>query len=149
VDKRWTHDQRKDNRADMIVVRYADHTVLGFQYEEQARNYLEQLHLQLGQYGLSINVKKARLIEFGRKTMEKKITGKIKEVSEALSKFRDEVVKRWLKVLRRRSQRHRMPWSKFVRLVNKWIPTVMIAAVIHCSFVTSQTASFVGSIIIP
>jgi RNA-directed DNA polymerase len=137
----------------MIVVRYADDTVLGFPYEEQARNYLEQLHLQLGQYGLSINVKKTRLIEFGRKTMEKKIRGKIKEVSEALrkrmnrpiwetaqwlksivqghinyfavpgnsaalSKFRDEVVKRWLKVLRRRSQRHRMPWSKFVRLVN-------------------------------
>jgi hypothetical protein len=70
----------------MIVVRYADDTVLGFQYEEQARNYLEQLHLQLGQYGLSINVKKTRLIEFGRKTMEKKITGKIKEVSEALRK---------------------------------------------------------------
>ncbi|HRE80196.1 MAG TPA: hypothetical protein PLN52_04065 [Opitutaceae bacterium] len=33
--------------------------------------------------------------------------------TRAIEQFREEVVKSWLRALRRRSQRHRMPWDRF------------------------------------
>jgi group II intron reverse transcriptase/maturase len=44
----------------------------------------------------------------------------------SLKRFRDQVVWYWLRALRRRSQRHRMPWSRFRPLVRQWIPTPRI-----------------------
>jgi group II intron reverse transcriptase/maturase len=43
-----------------------------------------------------------------------------------LDAFRTEVIRAWLHALRRRSQRHRMPWSRFVRFVEEWIPRARI-----------------------
>ena len=40
----------------------------------------------------------------------------------ALELFRREVVRAWLHALRRRSQRPRMPWKRFARLVDLWLP---------------------------
>ena len=39
-----------------------------------------------------------------------------------LQVFRDEVTKAWIRVLRRRSQRHRMTWSRLHSLAERWIP---------------------------
>ena len=42
----------------------------------------------------------------------------------ALDAFRTQAVRAWLHALRRRSQRHRLNWERFGRLVNRWIPKV-------------------------
>jgi len=44
----------------------------------------------------------------------------------ALEAFRTQAVRHWLFALRRRSQRHRLPWKRFARLVDRWIPTPAI-----------------------
>ena len=50
----------------MIIVRYADDAVIGFQHEYEARKFLRELREQLGKYGLELNEDKTRLIRFGR-----------------------------------------------------------------------------------
>lgn len=45
----------------------------------------------------------------------------------ALDAFRTQVIRAWLKALRRRSQKGRnLTWSRFIRWVAKWIPSVRI-----------------------
>lgn len=44
----------------------------------------------------------------------------------ALNAVRREVNRLWLRTLRRRSQRHDLPWSRFTRCVRRWIPSVRI-----------------------
>ena len=41
---------------------------------------------------------------------------------ERMTQFLDEVKKLWLAQLRRRSQRHRMPWSRFTRIIARYLP---------------------------
>jgi hypothetical protein len=43
-----------------------------------------------------------------------------------LQQYRDEIIKSWLGVLRRRSQRHRWPWSRMQRMVRRLLPTPKI-----------------------
>jgi len=63
----WVHRWRqRDARGRVIVVRYCDDFVVGFQYEADAREILEDLRGRLGRFNLSLNEEKARLIEFGR-----------------------------------------------------------------------------------
>jgi RNA-directed DNA polymerase len=50
----------------MIVVRYADDAVLGFQNREDADRFLGQLRERLRKFGLELHPDKTRLIEFGR-----------------------------------------------------------------------------------
>ena len=45
---------------------------------------------------------------------------------EALEGFRLQVVRYWRKALKRRSQRHRLPWSRFGPLADRWIPKARI-----------------------
>ena len=59
-------------RGDMIVVRYADDAVLGFQHREDADLFLEQLRERLGKFGLELHPDKTRLIEFGRYAAERR-----------------------------------------------------------------------------
>jgi hypothetical protein len=40
----------------------------------------------------------------------------------ALETFRREVLRHWLHALRRRSQRPRLPWTRFGKLADHWIP---------------------------
>jgi len=47
--------------------------------------------------------------------------------ADALNAFRTQVIRSWLKALRRRSQKGRnLTWSRFKRWIEKWIPTVRI-----------------------
>jgi len=48
------------------MVRYADDSVLGFQYEGDARRFLEEMKEHFAKFGLELHPQKTRLIEFGR-----------------------------------------------------------------------------------
>ena len=58
--------RKKEARGDVIVVRYADDAVLGFEHREEADRFLEQLRERLCKFGLELHPDKTRLIEFGR-----------------------------------------------------------------------------------
>ena len=45
---------------------------------------------------------------------------------DSLNSFRAQVIWRWYRALRRRSQRDRMTWERFWRLVDRWIPSAKI-----------------------
>jgi len=192
----WAHHWRKHHAGgDIILVRYADDSVIGFQYEDEAKRFLAALQERLAKFGLTLNQQKTRLIEFGRyaeqrrknkglgrpetfdflgfthccgKTRQGKfkilrltvkkrmratlavIRGKLKEkrhqpIDETgrwltsvlrgyfnyfavpdnlrrLSGFRHEVCRAWRWELGRRSQKGKMTWAKFGRLVEKYLP---------------------------
>jgi len=61
--QRW---RQAGARGDVLVVRYADDAVLGFQHREDAETFLEQLRERLKAFGLELHPEKTRLIEFGR-----------------------------------------------------------------------------------
>jgi hypothetical protein len=50
----------------MIIVRYADDIIVGFQHEADARRFREAMRERLGEFALSLHPDKTRLIEFGR-----------------------------------------------------------------------------------
>jgi RNA-directed DNA polymerase len=56
----------------MIIVRYADDAVLGFQSREDAERFLEQLRERVRKFGLELHPDKTRLIEFGRYAAERR-----------------------------------------------------------------------------
>ena len=58
--------------GDVIIVRYADDAVLGFQHREEAERFLEQLRERLQKFGLELHPDKTRLIEFGRYAAERR-----------------------------------------------------------------------------
>jgi len=62
----WTDQWRQQAQGDVIIVRYADDAVLGFQHEYEAKKFLQDLRGQLSKYGLELNEDKTRLIRFGR-----------------------------------------------------------------------------------
>jgi len=63
----WVNQWRKQHaRGDMIVVRYADDFVIGFEREADARACLEALNQRMEKFGLNLHSEKTRLIEFGR-----------------------------------------------------------------------------------
>jgi group II intron reverse transcriptase/maturase len=63
----WVQDWRKTQaHGDVIIVRYADDFVMGFQYPHDAEIFLKALHERLGEYKLKLHPDKTRLIEFGR-----------------------------------------------------------------------------------
>src|ERR1700752_2334632 len=63
----WVEAWRKRvSRGDVIVVRYADDLVLGFQYRTDAERFLREFRKRLAKFGLELHADKTRLIEFGR-----------------------------------------------------------------------------------
>jgi len=61
--ERW---RRREATGDMIIVRYADDFIVGFQHEGDARRFLVMMRDLLGEFALSLHPEKTRLIEFGR-----------------------------------------------------------------------------------
>jgi group II intron reverse transcriptase/maturase len=184
-------------RGEVIIVRYADDFVMGFQYESDARRWLKAARDRMGAFGLELHEAKTRLIEFGRfaadnrrrrgegkpetfdflgfthicskrrkdgkftvrrQTIVKRMNAKLKEVtgelkrrmhegikrqgrwlrqvvrghmnyygvpgnSQGLNTFRTEIVRRWFKALRRRSQRgKRLTWERMKGYARAFIP---------------------------
>ena len=62
----WTEQWRQGAQGDVIIVRYADDAVIGFQHPYEAEKFLKDLRERLRQYGLELNEDKTRLIRFGR-----------------------------------------------------------------------------------
>ncbi len=193
----WVQHWRKHRaRGEVIVVRYADDSVLGFQYRSDAERFLGEWQERLRQFGLELHPDKTRLIEFGRfaaanrkrcgegkpetfdflgfthicgqtrkagkflvlrKTVRKRLLAKLKELKEELRRrwhqsvaelgrwlrsavqgyfnyhavpgniaslrsFRLEVVRRWLRALRRRGQKHPMTWDRLTPVADYWLP---------------------------
>jgi RNA-directed DNA polymerase len=61
--ERW---RRREATGDMIIVRYADDFIVGFEHEADARRFLEEMRERLGKFALTLHPEKTRLIEFGR-----------------------------------------------------------------------------------
>jgi group II intron reverse transcriptase/maturase len=195
----WVHAwRRKVAHGDVIVVRYADDAVLGFQHREDAEKFLADLRERVRKFGLELHPEKTRLIEFGRyaaerrgkrgagkpetfnflgfthicgknhktgyfmvlrKTIGKRMAAKLKDIrrqlrvrlhdstkrttewlksvvrgyfryhaiprNEArLKVFRYEVLRMWWWQLRRRSQRSRWSWDKFLEHLGNLLPEV-------------------------
>ena len=63
----WVAEWRKNKAiGEVIIVRYADDFVMGFQYRREAERFLGEMKERFDQYGLEIYREKTRLIEFGR-----------------------------------------------------------------------------------
>jgi group II intron reverse transcriptase/maturase len=63
----WAHRwRRREARGDVILVRYADDFVVGFEHKAAAERFLADLRERLAKFGLSLHADKTRLIEFGR-----------------------------------------------------------------------------------
>ena len=195
--KAW---RKKVARGEVIVVRYADDGVLGFERREDAERFLEQLRERLRKFGLELHPEKTRLIEFGRyaterrerrgegkpetfnflgfthicgtshktgyftvhrRTIGKRMAAKLKDIRAKLRErmhgapstigkwlaqvvrgyfqyhaipgnwarlkaFRNDVLRLWRQALRRRSQRSRMSWSRFLQGLGSLLPPVQI-----------------------
>lgn len=196
----WTHQWRKQRaRGDVIITRYADDFVVGFQHREDAERYLAALRHRMAQYGLELHPEKTRLIEFGRHadddrrqrgqgkpetftflgfthicgktrggkfqvmrhTIAKRMRAKLADIKaklrsrmhhsipdqgrwlravvggyfryyavptniDALTAFRKQVTRLWLRTLKRRSQKARLTWRRIGQLVARWLPDAKI-----------------------
>ena len=195
--RRW---RRRCATGDMIVVRYADDIVLGFEHRADAERFLAAWQDRLRRFGLELHPNKTRLLEFGRyaaanrkrrgegkpetfdflgfthicgrtrrsgrfivkrKTTRSRLSAKLREIKaelrrrwhhavaevgawlravvqgyftyhavpgnmDQLNSFRAQVMWRWYRALRRRSQRTRLTWTRFLVLVDAWIPSAQI-----------------------
>ncbi len=76
----WVKQWRQNKaRGEIIAVRFADDTVVGFQYKSDAILFQEELKERLQKFGLELHPEKTRLIEFGRfaaETRERRKEGK-------------------------------------------------------------------------
>jgi len=61
--QRW---RRTVAHGDMVVVRFADDFVVGFEHREEADRFLRELRERFARFGLALHPDKTRLIEFGR-----------------------------------------------------------------------------------
>jgi group II intron reverse transcriptase/maturase len=61
--KQWRHRYARGN---VVIVRYADDSVVGFEHEDDARRFLTDLRARMEKFALSLHPVKTRLIEFGR-----------------------------------------------------------------------------------
>jgi len=197
----WALQWRKRHaHGDMIVIRYADDTIVGFEHEADAHRFLDDLRARLARFELDLHPEKTRLIAFGRhakadrpdvervglgtfdflgfthicarshggkfllkrQTMRKRMRAKLAEIKEgmrrrlhqriavqgkwlksvvagyfayhavptnsrSISAFRYHVIQMWLTSLRRRSQRHNLPWERMNRIIDAWIPPAVIS----------------------
>ena len=194
--QRW---RTKQARGDVVIVRFCDDFVVGFEHREEAERFLTDRRERFAKFGLGLHPDKTRLIEFGRfadksrrergdgkpetfnfldfthicgktrqglftvlrQTMRKRLQAKIQAVRAelkrrlhapipevgaylravitghsryygvpmngcALAAFRLAITRIWLWALRRRSQKGRMPWTRFAKFVKRWLPRPLI-----------------------
>jgi RNA-directed DNA polymerase len=198
----WAHQWRtRHAHGDVVIVRFADDFVVGFEHREDADRFWADLRGRLAKFGLELNAEKTRLIEFGRyAARDRKARGvgkpetfqflgfthacartrksgrfKLKRITdskrvraklhalkgemrrrmhlpipeqgrwlarvlqghynyyavpdniEALNAFRKGLIRHWLRLLRRRSQRSTMTWERMWRLADQWLPQPRIS----------------------
>jgi group II intron reverse transcriptase/maturase len=63
----WAHQwRRREATGNVVVVRYADDVVAGFEHEADARRFWDAMRTRFEQFGLELHGEKTRLLEFGR-----------------------------------------------------------------------------------
>jgi RNA-directed DNA polymerase len=67
--ERW---RRHEATGDMILMRYADDIVVGFEHDADARRFWDDMRKRFEEFSLSLNPDKTRLIEFGRFAAERR-----------------------------------------------------------------------------
>ena len=71
----WVHQWRQRcATGEMIVVRYADDTIVGFEHRHEAEQFLADLKARFARFGLTLHPDKTRLIEFGRQAIASRRT---------------------------------------------------------------------------
>jgi group II intron reverse transcriptase/maturase len=61
--ERW---RQREATGDMVIVRYADDIVAGFEHEADAHRFLDMMRTRLEEFALTLHPEKTRLIQFGR-----------------------------------------------------------------------------------
>ena len=193
----WVQQWRRTRASgDVIVVRFADDMVLGFQHRADAERFWREVSERFAKFHLELHPEKTRLLEFGpwaaqnrqrrglgkpetfnflgfthmcgkkrsngwftvlRQTMRTRLQAKLNEVKaelrrrmhrpireqgawlrsvvgghvryygvpmnqRALSTFRFQVGRLWMRTLRRRGQRHRLTWARMRGHIDRWLP---------------------------
>jgi hypothetical protein len=192
----WVNVWRKKwARGEVVVIRYADDTIVGFQYQADADRFLANLRERLTMFGLELHPDKTRRIEFGRfaeanrrrrgegnpetfdflgfthfcgknslgrfavrrKSIRKRMRTKLRRIKSELHKrmhdplsqtgqwlksivqgyfnyhavpgntaslslFRHRLLVLWWHSVRRRSQKHRISWTRMLALEKRWLP---------------------------
>jgi RNA-directed DNA polymerase len=63
----WAHQwRRREATGNVVVVRYADDIVAGFEHEADARRFWDAMRTRFEQFALGLHEEKTRLLEFGR-----------------------------------------------------------------------------------
>jgi len=63
----WVQQWRfRKAQGDVVVMRFADDFVVGFEHREDGERFLSELRERLVRFGLELHAQKTRLIEFGR-----------------------------------------------------------------------------------
>jgi RNA-directed DNA polymerase len=104
-------------KGNLIIVRYADDTVVGFQHLADATRFLAELRERLESFSLSLHSDKTRCVVRGFNQYHGLPTN-----CGSLQVFRQSVIKAWLWTLRRRSQRQRTTWNRMVGIADRWLP---------------------------
>jgi group II intron reverse transcriptase/maturase len=82
----WIQQWRKRHaRGDVIVVRYADDFVVGFEHKPDAERFLDALRERLRSFALELHPDKTRLIAFGRRANAARRAGRVKGAAEVFS----------------------------------------------------------------
>jgi RNA-directed DNA polymerase len=69
----WAHQWRQRHaRGEVVIVRFADDAVVGFEHRDDAQRFWADLRDRLAKFGLELNAEKTRLIEFGRFAAERR-----------------------------------------------------------------------------
>jgi group II intron reverse transcriptase/maturase len=196
----WAHWwRRRYAHGDVVIVRYCDDFVVGFEHHTDAQRFLDDLRERFAKFNLELHPEKTRLIEFGRHaakrrsarglgrpetfdflgfthvcgktrngrfwlrriTISKRMRAKLREVKEqlkfrryqpipvqgrwlasvvrghfayyavpgnidAISAFRTQVTRIWLKALRRRSHKTSITWARMNLLATRWLPPARV-----------------------
>ena len=64
--------RRREAKGKMILVRYADDLIAGFEHEAEARRFWEAMRQRFEKFGLELHGDKTRLLEFGRYAGERR-----------------------------------------------------------------------------
>ena len=67
--KQW---RRRNARGDVILTRFADDYMAGFEHRDDAERFLHDLRERFAKFGLELHPEKTRLIEFGRFAAERR-----------------------------------------------------------------------------
>src|SRR5205809_877660 len=210
----WVHRWRRTRpTGDVVVIRYADDTIVGFQHEHEAQAFLDDLKERMRKFELALHPDKTRLIRFGRhaakqrekrgegkpetfdflgfthfctrsrkwgsfvigrRTIKKTMLRQLQVVKMELRKrmhdpiaktgawltqmlqghlnyyavsgngpslwwYFNEVRWRWIRSLKRRSQRAFMSWEKFTSITNRFFPSIRILHPLPCHRFDART----------